>query len=840
MTAVQAEPLRAASGVIGPEFIKIFRIKPVEISRFPGWHVRHVLPVERMNTVGDVLIPIDAPRGALPVTITSDRAVEFWIDIEIPKGTAPGEYRGAVKWSTGSSEIAKLIVALTVWPIVLPDTESAPFLADVDHRFLRKERSTEGAKLSAMLQLLRRHRLVPQLPYLAPDIQTDTRGRLSLDWQYYDAVAAPLLSGEAFAERMPLPVWAAPVAPLLPVREDAGSGRGGDSAFAKAYLSLVAAHFEGQGWLERAFVRLPDRDGAGDREWAAELAAAAQGAHDELAILSEAFPQQMGPYGWAGAPAPPTYPVDIWMPRGQYFDAGLMSGERSAGLRTWMRVDRPPFSGTTQIAGSDADVLVLGWQAAKLGAGAVHVGIVNNWPKAASSPEDCLRQDGDTLVYPGEPFGLEAGVPSIRLKLLRRTIQDAALAQLLVDQGLEHVVQALGGALVVEGGTAAYRTSFVDGRRPGWRRDAVSYEQAREIMGAELASRVGPNGGSESAERRRQVAWRQFMLGGRGVETAADGMRLRVSDNVEALAAELEARLTTANYGRVPYSGMVEWGELPQGWEGTGERETIGALSPGSAHRTLLKANGVFARNSADGVLVLPVRLSGEEAVAEESAVRLAVIIAGTADAPPRIDGNLSDWPGGTFNVAGDFLLVARDSFAVPSKVNRPQRRTTAFVLRDASALYIAINAEADRGAMREAPRRQRVEHDDLIPMGEELVEILIDPLNSGARTPEGLFYIAIKPSGAAVSSIGLRHDPPCGDTRPWAADIDVATDVSSDRWTAEVRIPLAAFGSVPTQRTFWGLNITRFDLSAQEYSNWSGAAPNPFDPLSLGNLYLP
>jgi len=141
---------------------------------------------------------------------------------------------------------------------------------------------------------------------------------------------------------------------------------------------------------------------------------------------------------------------------------------------------------------------------------------------------------------------------------------------------------------------------------------------------------------------------------------------------------------------------------------------------------------------------------------------------------------------------------------------------------------------------MRDAPRRQRVEYEDMVPVGEELVEILIDPLNSGSRTPEGLYHLIVKPSGAMVAEIGLRHDPPCGSSRPWPAEIDVATDVSAGRWTAEVRIPLTAFGSVPTQSAFWGFNITRFDLAAQEYSNWSGAAPNPFDPLSLGNLYLP
>ncbi len=791
---------------------------------------------------GDVLVPVSAPRGGLPVTIAGGGEAEFWIDIEVPKGTAPGDYRGAVVWKSGNSELARLALTLTVWPIVLPNTEPIPFIADVDHRFLLKGRAGDGGALVATMQLLRRHRLTAVLPYLAPEMATDARGKLTLDWQSYDAVVAPMLNGEVFADRVPPAVWPAPIAPLLPGREEGASGRsrGGDDAFASAYLSLVAEHFEEREWLERAYVRIPAEQAGGERHAGADIAEAARAAHDDLAILSDAFPQDMGPLGWVGAPARPAYPVDIWMPQGQFFDPAAMSTERSGGRRTWMRVDRPPFSGTTDIAGGAGDVLVLGWQAAEIGAGAVHLGWINDWPKGSAAAEDCLRHNGGTLVFPGEAFGIDGVVPSVRLKQLRRTIQDAALAQLAGDQGLDHVVQALRGGLVEEGGTAACRTSFVDGRRPGWRSGETAYEQAREIMGGELAARVAGEGAGESAERRRQIAWRQFMLGGRGVETAVEGVRLRSSDRKEALSAELEARLTVVNHARVPCSGTMEWSELPEGWSGAEEGESIGGLSSGSAQRVSLEASGVFARNSGDGILPLAVRIAGADETAAELSARLAVIIAGVAAAPPRIDGNLADWPGGTVNVAGDFLLVSRDTSAAPTAADRPRRRTTAFVMKDADNLYIAINAEADRGAMRDAPRRQRVEYEDLVPIGEELVEILIDPLNSGARMPEGLYHVIIKPSGATVAEVGLRHDPPCGVSRPWAADLDVASDVSSDRWTAEVRIPLAAFGGVATERAFWGFNITRFDLSAGEYSNWSGAAPNPFDPLSLGNLYLP
>ncbi|MEK6674536.1 MAG: hypothetical protein AABZ47_02655, partial [Planctomycetota bacterium] len=60
------------------------------------------------------------------------------------------------------------------------------------------------------------------------------------------------------------------------------------------------------------------------------------------------------------------------------------------------------------------------------------------------------------------------------------------------------------------------------------------------------------------------------------------------------------------------------------------------------------------------------------------------------------------------------------------------------------------------------------------------------------------------------------------------------------DRWTTEIQIPFAAFDGAAAGRTIWGFNVTRFDLAEQEFSTWSGAERNAYDPLSLGNLFLP
>jgi len=160
--------------------------------------------------------------------------------------------------------------------------------------------------------------------------------------------------------------------------------------------------------------------------------------------------------------------------------------------------------------------------------------------------------------------------------------------------------------------------------------------------------------------------------------------------------------------------------------------------------------------------------------------------------------------------------------------------------MRDREYLYIGVNCETGTEVASPASRSKSVEYDDLVPVGDELIEVLIDPYNLGTRSPADLYHMVVKMTGSDLAERGIRLDPPCGERRPWLVDIEVGTKVDADRWTTEIRIPLAAFGGSGSEQAIWGFNITRFDLAHQEFSTWSGAIGNAYDPLALGNLYLP
>lgn len=160
--------------------------------------------------------------------------------------------------------------------------------------------------------------------------------------------------------------------------------------------------------------------------------------------------------------------------------------------------------------------------------------------------------------------------------------------------------------------------------------------------------------------------------------------------------------------------------------------------------------------------------------------------------------------------------------------------------MRDEKYLYVAINVfqQADTG--RNMSRSNTIEYDDLIPTKDDVVELLFDPLNSGARSPSDLYHIVIKPSGAYLTEKGISLNAPCSHRLPWTADITVATDIHPNRWVVELRIPFSAFEVQTVNNEIWGFSITRFDADHQLFSTWSGSVGNAYDPMSLGNLFIP
>lgn len=854
---------------LAPTTVRLYRMHPVPITDWPGWHIRSLPPSDRITAPLDVLVPVRAPRGGLPGTLRPGETYYFWADVAIPKGTVDGQYESAIRLTSRGQTIGTVDVQLTVWPFVLPDEGPPHVIAEVDHRALfahhlrydgrpyylsvddwrdAPRRRELHALLNSTMRCLRSHRLTPVLPELAPIVKVNALDKVTVDWGQYDEIVGPCLSGELFFDRVRLPCWPMPIRPVFPTSlAEETLWSQAHRRLLGAYLTECAGHFAENGWLERSYAMPPDAGGIGVEafERAKTFASLARRSSERIPVVFPFFPQDMTPYGWVGYSTPESADdVDIWMPRAQFYDSKIMAAERSAGRRTWVRIDRPPYSGSLALQARASDVRILGWQAEELAAEVLHAGCINHWPdvEAEPGPADCARFDPNILLYPGRPYGLDEPVESVRLKHLRRSLQDAAYVKLLNDYDLAYITSTLRRSLVPYAGSAAYRTHFADGRPIGWPGDPTLFETARFIMGRELVRAVYDRRPEDrSSAFARTVAWHRFTHDTRTTTVHVDGARARLTTARSTPTVEVECALTLVNRSRSPLVGRVQLGDLPEAWLPALDREAAVFVPVGGSARVRLAARATTMPGGSGGHLPLPIQVAADDGEMLEVEARVACVTALPTDRPIRIDGDLSDWPAGTINTTADFALIAGAPNDGPERArSQPQQATVGFVMRDSDHLYIAVNCKTGPHSALPVSSHKRVLYDDLIPRGEELIEILVDPANAGTRSPTDLYHIVVKQTGADLTEKGIRFDPPCAVREAWPVDLDLATKVTEGRWTAEMRIPLTAFGQVATEHTIWGFNITRYHAADQQFSNWSGARHNAYDPVSLGNLYLP
>ncbi len=858
---IRATPLRGTDTIIPAEAVTLYRMHGVTVTRWPGWHVRSISPSQRDAHPDDVLVPQHAPVGGFPTVLVSGQAVPLWVDIAVPQSATPGTYTGAIQLLRADEVVAQLLVRLVVWPLELPDQAALAVAVDLDlaalfahHVRLNGRPHVPGptwlddpargeldAVLDATLRLLRRHRLDVLPLDLAPVAAVNASGGFDFNWQQFDAVLGPLMDGSASPSRTPARICRVPFSDRFPVA--AAPQSPSYASAAAAYVHGAMAHFRQRDWADRAFVALPVGDSVPPQD-ASRLTEgfgrlSRQG---DATTLSGWFPQDMAPYGWEGfAPLRAEAWVDIWAPRAQFFDAGVMRMERLDGRETWMRLDRPPFSGSLSVAARREDVRAIPWVARRLGAQAVLARSANSWPPpvGSASPQVCVEFDPDVLMYPGTAFGLNAPVPSMRLKWLRRGIQDAALMDVLARRGLAHVADALTASLVPHAGTAAYDTNLADGREIGWPADPQAWGAARTIMAEEVMRATDRRSSTEITDR--DVQWRRFMEHTRGLTLTCEGVRVRPSGLADTGRMTVELRLTIESRERTAVGGSLRSPELPLGWSAREPAVEVEPLQPGTRRRASIVLDASVMTGTRDGVVSIPITLETPDSAAIRADARIAYVTTQWLDNPLRVDGDLSDWPDGIANVAGGFTLIHDGRTPAPDA-------TLAFVARDETFLYVAVTCrEAVRGigsAPGAAPafdgRRSDLTYDDLVPVGGDRIELVFDPLNAGTRSPADLFHVAVFRHGATRAEQGLELHPPVGRREPWNADVAAATRDTVDGWVAEVRIPLSAFPAGPSSRSVWGFNVLRWQSSEQLLSTWSGARRNAYDPLSLGNLRLP
>ncbi len=101
-------------------------------------------------------------------------------------------------------------------------------------------KKTAVDQLDAVIQEAHRQGIALFVEDATPVVHVDELGQVSLDWDAYDRVMQPYMDGTAFDDRVPMPVWLAPVPPRR-IRDSATQ--------LWQYMDACAKHFSAKGWI---------------------------------------------------------------------------------------------------------------------------------------------------------------------------------------------------------------------------------------------------------------------------------------------------------------------------------------------------------------------------------------------------------------------------------------------------------------------------------------------------------------------------------------------------------------------------------------------------------------
>ncbi len=847
---VRVGALRGAAGVIAADQVRLFRARYLRVARFPVWYSEHTGKPAVPTFVPDVLVPWDTAGPAPePLRLDGARNAIVWVDVTVPPTASPGVYAGSLEVREAGSDalLSEQTVELRVQPVVLPARPALPVLCRVDPRALARTTgrwaSSEGQSVrlvpglsghrraiqltQAAMKLFHSHGTSPFLWGSFPEFRPVGNRRVEVDWEPFDTLVGGWIDGSAYEDRAPPHAWPLPISTDHPGTRAFGSfDRPGYARAFAAYYDACVAHFRDRGWLDRAFVApFEHRELSGATVAAVErVSAILQQAAEPVPLGAFLPPSSPRALGWVTAPQLDDVHPDYWLSDATTLQPKTAAQQQLLGAATWMLPTQPPYSGSLELATRADDPLVLGWIAYRYGLDGL-------WVDAAAEVDPRDPQGADGLIHVG---GDAAVLPSMRLKRLRRGIQDHMLLTLLRESGRARLAQQLSEQLVPYALTDACVENLLATRAASWPRDPSVYELAHAVLLQELANTFAPTAG-ERAQIDNLASWGQLMTRVRGLELEPRGVRVRAGS--EGLVANVS--VAANNAGRTSIQGRWRLDAAPVGWD-VPALPTVD-VPRGTRRESAFDIELRAVAYNVDGVYPFQLHLDRDVAgvsptTAGVLSARLAIAAAPFVRNPPAVDGDLRDWLLATNNAAGDFQLVR---WSADRADRRPTRETRAYACMTDDELFFAVRCALRRGERPIWNNDNQIAVVGAQPWGEDVVEILLDPLGRDEGTSSDLYCLQIKPNGTLVARRGCRTDPPMGASEIWNCGARVATEIRSDAWFVEIAVPLRAFGPDADTSRVWSVNFTRLDKRHGEYASWSGARRTCYTPRSLGNLVL-
>jgi hypothetical protein len=469
----------------------------------------------------DPLIPVEhaAAWAPWPMKIAAGENGVVWIDLTVPRDQPPGVVAGQVVVKSGAQILARFPVELEVLPATLPPRPVGTWVFYNREELTRAVAGDTDAAERQLLQLYHRHRVTAFDSLNAP---AQVAARVpALDGSLYTPAAGYHGPAEGSGDGLiVLGTYGTLQAPneegIKKVEEisDALAARG---LFDKAEVVLYAAD-----------ERCDSQAGAG---WRARIA---QSKNSNVKLVRVT---------WTCSEPPAQQPVDVPMVFAGEYDSSLAAAARAAGKETWIYNGFRPSTGAMLTDTEAVSMRTFGWIAAMAQIPRWFIWESTAWfdsnpgGRGAFDPfadaATCrgtsngvtLMGDG-VLVYPGRQRAFAAHsldfdgvIPSIRLKNLRRGIEDAGYLQLARSSNPD-AADALARALFPR-----ILAETMPGDTPSWSRDGRAFLETRRA----LSKMIGPGaipraathivGAGNGRPRVPRFRWRYVVLAFGGLMT---------------------------------------------------------------------------------------------------------------------------------------------------------------------------------------------------------------------------------------------------------------------------------------------------------------------------------
>jgi hypothetical protein len=481
---------RHSDGAPGP-FADVFREHYLRVDRRSrnerrpdeslGWEPRaRPADDQTLGDVPDALLP-PGEDGAPPLSRPAVPAREtgaFWVDLFVPETSQPGEYAAVAVVRGDGVVLAKLTVRLTVRAPILPYRATGAFAYYEPTRL--ESRIGDGLAVERQLwQLLHAHHIDALAPLArASDVE---RLRAAYDGTLFTAAEGYVGPGA----RVPPSV----------VALGAYGALGEPSEDALARVDAMAAALPAA--IDDVFVYAIDEQCHSPlaANWRTALSTRPAAARVRVGQTCDAPPARQA--------------ADVTIVPAQAFARAMPAEARAAGRRAWIYNGELPHTGTLLLDADPRGLVADGWISAAFGIerwfywestfwdddNAGGHGAIDPFATAESfhnKSGDAALCDG-LLVYPGRQrapfaagsFGAPRVLPSLRLKALRRGIEDAGLVALAAREHADDVARIVARAL-----PAALDEARPD-RPAAWDAPGATFVTARDALRA-LASNAAP------------------------------------------------------------------------------------------------------------------------------------------------------------------------------------------------------------------------------------------------------------------------------------------------------------------------------------------------------------